>query len=62
MRTRGRDIVNQTQPTGYRTNAAFLRAAHADRCAMWHLSSTMAIPTVGAGFKPYVQRPKERLS
>ncbi len=55
-------MVNSTQPAGYRTNAAFLRAMSADRCAMWHLGSTVAIPTVGTGFKPYVQRPKERLS
>lgn len=32
------------------------------RRATWHLGSTMEIPTVGTGFKPYGVRPKERLS
>ena len=35
--------------------------AFAPAVAMWHRGTVNAIPTVGTGFKPYDQRPKERL-
>ena len=35
--------------------------AFATNAAVWHAVRTEGIPTVGTGFKPYDQRPKERL-
>ena len=55
-------MVNCLLQPAVRTNVAFSRAAAADRHAMWHLGSTVEIPTVGTGFKPYGTRPKEKLS
>ena len=55
-------MVNCLPQTAVHTNAAFLRATAANRFAMWHLGSTVEIPTVGTGVKPYGKRPKEKLS
>lgn len=54
-------MVVTNQPVGSnQANRASMRA-NADRCAMWHFGATATIPTVVTGFKPYHQRPKERL-
>ena len=55
-------MVNCLSQTAMHTGAASARAAAADRHAAWHLGSTVQIPTVGTGFKPYGKRPKEKLS
>ena len=45
---------------GANANCVSARAL-ATHAAMWHAVRTEGIPTVGTGFKPYDQRPKERL-
>ena len=54
-------MVICTQPSGSNQANVVSRRAHATRPAMWHLDAGATIPTVGTGFKPYGQRPKERL-
>ena len=56
-------MVNSTLHLGAQANRLSARAlATAGTAAMWHAAvCDQGIPTVGTGFKPYDQRPKERL-
>lgn len=53
-------MVNFSHQLGANANRLSARAL-APAAAMWHAVCTEGIPTVGTGFKPYDQRPKERL-
>ena len=53
-------MVNSTHQLGAHANRLSARAL-TPTAAMWHAVCVNGIPTVGTGFKPYDQRPKERL-
>jgi hypothetical protein len=58
---KGRNMVVTNQLVSLnQANHASLRA-NANRYAMWYFGATATIPTVVTAFKPYHQRPKERL-